>query len=291
MPEILSYEPMLPLNTDYRFVFIVIGVGGTGSQLVPHLARAIYSDSKKNGDIPCHQLILADADFVEEKNILRQNFFKSDIGRNKAEVMALKISSVFNLEVESYSQFIESHKTLDRLLHPYLSKGYTPFIIGCVDTNAVRVMLHDYVNNYKHPTINKNRVIFYLDAGNEEFAGQVVLGVRVNDSNKIQSPKSSSNFNYSSYNLPTVVDLYPDILESEDKFVSDLSCAERVVSNPQAADVNLEAANQLYKIISNCLRGKLDYHHVTFDTILGNSRTVHLTESYVKWQLKLLRSK
>ena len=57
-----------------------------------------------------------------------------------------------------------------------------------------------------------------------------------------------------------------------------MSCAELAVSNPQSPAVNLEAATQMYKIISNCISvGSISYHHVVFNTLWGNSSTTFNT--------------
>mgnify|MGYP002603657289 CR=1 FL=1 len=61
---------------------IVIGAGGTGGYVVPHLYRIGFSSE--------HQIriVVCDGDVVEEKNLIRQNFVHQDIGRNKAQVLA-----------------------------------------------------------------------------------------------------------------------------------------------------------------------------------------------------------
>ena len=64
---------------------IVLGAGGTGGYLIPHLYRIAFADDKRN-----YRIIICDGDIVEPKNLIRQNFVKQDIGRNKAAVLYRK---------------------------------------------------------------------------------------------------------------------------------------------------------------------------------------------------------
>ena len=57
---------------------ILIGAGGTGGYIAPHLYRIAYASGRKV------QIIIADGDIVEKKNLIRQNFADCDIGKNKA---------------------------------------------------------------------------------------------------------------------------------------------------------------------------------------------------------------
>ena len=56
---------------------IIVGAGGTGGWLASFLHR-IKDD---------HVVTIIDADIVEEKNLIRQNFNFNDINKNKAEVI------------------------------------------------------------------------------------------------------------------------------------------------------------------------------------------------------------
>ena len=68
--------------------FIVVGAGGTGGYLIRDLARLIGTFNLQNNmDM---SIIVIDGDKVEPKNLIRQNFIKSDLGKYKAEVMAAR---------------------------------------------------------------------------------------------------------------------------------------------------------------------------------------------------------
>lgn len=61
---------------------IMLGAGGTGAHIAPHLYRLLYAL-----DRPV-KFIICDGDKVEEKNLVRQNFTEADLGENKAKVVA-----------------------------------------------------------------------------------------------------------------------------------------------------------------------------------------------------------
>lgn len=62
---------------------VVIGCGGTGSWLIPPLARIAGG----------RQMVLIDGDKVSDSNIVRQNFLPSEIAQNKADVLGLAVTS------------------------------------------------------------------------------------------------------------------------------------------------------------------------------------------------------
>src|SRR5689334_12683438 len=75
----------------------LIGCGGIGSWLAPHLARI----TKLLQEVHQINVKLAfwDYDAVEEKNIFRQNFCEAEIGINKAETLARRYGTAWGLEI------------------------------------------------------------------------------------------------------------------------------------------------------------------------------------------------
>src|SRR5215471_13409097 len=71
---------------------VLVGCGGTGGFLAESLARLLVGC--KRG-----ALFLVDPDRVEPRNIGRQTFQRTDVGRFKAEVMAEHLSRQFDREV------------------------------------------------------------------------------------------------------------------------------------------------------------------------------------------------
>lgn len=96
---------------------IVLGAGGTGGYLIPHLYRIAFADDKRN-----YRIIICDGDIVEPKNLIRQNFVKQDIGRNKAAVLAERYSGAFGIKCEYIPEYIESEGCLKGLVRPDFKK-------------------------------------------------------------------------------------------------------------------------------------------------------------------------
>ena len=231
---------------------VMIGAGGTGGHVAPHLYRMLHSLER-----PC-RFIIIDGDIVEEKNLLRQNFTAADLGRNKAQVLAERYSAVFGMPCEYIPEYMEDEERLARLVRPaYLQNGIgfcngrmyadtcyeLVILIGCVDNNKSR-QLCDRVFRSVTPLV-------YIDAGNGEYTGQVVCGVRAGK-RTVFKPVGS---------------LYPDILEDEDKYPSELSCEEMAVSSPQSMAANLTAATTVVGYVYNIVvRGVLHTRSVHFST-------------------------
>ena len=181
---------------------VVLGAGGTGGYLIPHLYRIAFADSART-----YRIIICDGDIVEKKNLVRQNFVKQDIGRNKAAVLAERYAGAFGIECEYIPEYIENEARLKGLVRPDFRKSYwnntaetqRVILIGCVDNNKSRALCHKVF----YETEN----LIYIDSGNGESTGQVVCGVRQNGRTTYKPVGS----------------LYPDVLECTDKLPTELS--------------------------------------------------------------------
>ena len=67
----------------------MIGAGGTGGHIAPHLYRLLYALERPV------QFVICDGDIVEEKNLVRQNFTKADLGLNKAQCLITRVNNFF----------------------------------------------------------------------------------------------------------------------------------------------------------------------------------------------------
>lgn len=229
---------------------LMLGAGGTGGHIAPHLYRLLHAL-----DRPV-KVIIADGDIVEEKNLVRQNFIASDLGRNKAQVLAERYATAFGMEAHYIPEFIENEDKLAELVRsgvyptgPYSSqrsKGLS-ILIGAVDNNRSRQLCHQ--------VFQKADNLIYIDSGNGEYTGQVVCGIRCHGLTYYKS----------------VGDIYPDILEDSDKFPTELSCAEASLSAPQSIVANIMAATAVVSYVYNILvLGNIEVRSVTFSTKLVN---------------------
>ncbi|MFP7442573.1 MULTISPECIES: thiamine biosynthesis protein ThiF [Bacillus] len=258
---------------QYKEIYPLIcqlGTGGTGGYLVQHIAQ-LLSTSKIRA-----AYVIADPDVIEEKNLGNQLFLPNEVGLKKADVLARRYSAAYDLDIGSYSEkYIETTQDLRNLFSvEYLETGdrsyntlYLPIIIGTVDNNFTRKVMHDLFKQLN--------TCIYIDAGNENatvpkdwqqrpkeqwneeelaafqnsgWSGQVVTGV---------------NLNF--FKQAPVAEVFPDILNDQDEIrPSELSCTELTASEPQRLIVNKFAALAVLNVLTQLIEDKIISSHITF---------------------------
>ena len=243
----------MKFSTTRPVKIVMLGAGGTGGHIAPHLYRLLYAL-----DRPV-RFIICDGDIVEQKNLVRQNFTPADLGENKAKVLAERYANVFGMETEYVPNFIENEEALRKLIKPQqwqVGNYYNSpvikeqiILIGAVDNNKSRQMCHR--------VFYESEELVYIDSGNGEHTGQVVCGIR-SGKRTFYRPIGAA---------------YPDVLKDTDKFPTELSCAEASVSAPQSIAANITAATIVVDMIYNILtQGESRVRQVTFATKSVNIR-------------------
>lgn len=277
----LALQPTYTLDVQVKKAkhWIIIGAGGNGGYLIPNLLRQISLQNRflKIENKPGHTITIIDADSVEDKNLTRQNFLPRDVGHNKAEVMANRYGMAFGLEVNYIPEYLDGAKMLKEIIG---GSGNIPIVVGAVDNNKTRAIVYE--------VFKEKKGMFWLDAGNEEWAGQVVVGYNAGKA------VDKSNKEPHLFNLPSVADIYPEILEATDKLPHELSCAERAVSNPQNIQTNQNAANLMMNFANTILTADarngygLKAHAVAFNTAIpAFTTTLNKYASLVKEEAKV----
>lgn len=247
-------------STNRPVKVVMLGAGGTGAHIAPHLYRLLYALERPV------KFIICDGDKVEPKNLVRQNFTQADLGENKARVIAERYSDVFGLETSYIPRFIENAGQLEELLRPkvfrefyrntqtggkWVSESELVILIGAVDNNKSRKLCHE--------VFLRARDLIYIDSGNGEYTGQIVCGIR-RAGKTIYKPVGM---------------LYPEVNSPEDLFPTEVSCAEASVSAPQTIVANLMAATAVVTMIYNILvMGRNTVQQTTFSTKSVNIRSV-----------------
>lgn len=219
---------------ERTFHVIVVGSGGTGTYFLKEFSRFI-----QGGHRAVSKLTIIDGDTVEEKNMERQSFAPEDVGFNKAAVMADVLSSAFELNWESYSEYLTELEQLDEIVGKGSSR--TPLIVGCVDNHACRMLLEEF--------FSKKDNVIYLDSANEFSTGESVFAYKKNG--KVVSPCRSY--------------YYPEIAKKDNKAVTEMSCEELNNVAPQHIATNMTAGNILLKEVCSILSGTPHPGMVTFD--------------------------
>lgn len=242
---------------------IVVGCGGNGSHLVPNLARLI---STLNNDDKEYSIVLIDGDDVEEKNLIRQHFISTDIGMNKAEALAKRYSTAFNVDIGHVPE--------------YLTKANLPDILGGGGSPQLFVTCTDNLKSRKLISEQSNHL--WVDMGNEETSGQVTFSYMINR-------RWGTNYitNNSSFPVPHVFEIFPDYEKraKKEKPIEELSCAEMAEAAPeQVGFVNATCATLAMNYIHALLTQRPIKNHMTYLSIDNAFEHRPMSESTVhRW--------
>lgn len=132
--------------TNRDWAVYVVGCGGTGSFVAEGLAHILNKKVK---------IVLVDHDRVEERNIIRQNFYPSEIDEVKSVALARRLSQRYERPI-AYSTFPIELTNLK----------YSGLLLGCVDNGIAR----------KHIAGRADRLAWWIDAGNGLNFGQILIG-------------------------------------------------------------------------------------------------------------------
>ena len=172
-------------------------------------------------------LTFVDPDVVEPKNLGRQNFAPAEVGRNKAEVLAWRYNLAFGLAIRARAMRFDEAKL------PLPNYRSWALIVGAVDNAAARASIAEVVR-LDHVRHADRHAWWWLDGGNEEHAGRVILG----DREDLTAPEISPLGFCAGLPLPSVV--APELVESPEaaEAPEPESCAELAVRDAQSLMIN-----------------------------------------------------
>ncbi len=200
-------EPLL----QHQVKVALVGAGGTGSQMLTGLARldSAMRAMEHPGGL---SVTVYDPDVVTRSNVGRQLFSPADIGQAKATVLVHRINCWYGLDW---------HAVTARFAFPalygmtdagtvYQTVEIPQIVISCVDTASSRREIYKIVGRINTP------VYYWLDCGNRQRDGQVVLGefnAWVSGTPYARAKKDHQKRPPKPVRLPHVVDLYTDLLD------------------------------------------------------------------------------
>jgi PRTRC genetic system ThiF family protein len=236
---------------------LVVGCGGTGGWVVPHLARLLKS-------LGVGSLALADGDVVEPKNLTRQNFVQADLGENKAVVLAKRYSGAFGVPIRAIPGMLEDVRGLVR--------QQPQILVGCVDGHATRRAMAEYFACAFECA--------WIDSGNESVAGQVICGYN--------AARMRDGFLASSEVVSVAMPAISQLLDLPVGPEARPSCADMRELTEQVSTVNIQAAciiaNFCRLILEDVKRTLLrqsvkglDHHGIYFNVRTGSFRTLFNT--------------
>lgn len=246
--------------------FIVVGAGGTGSFVVPALARLIFELKQQQNRSA--EMLIVDPDVVEANNIPRSNFCFAEVGRFKAQTLAERISTAWGIETGFSCEKFDVEKHLKSSNSDY--RGLT-VIVGCVDNYLARREMHRALDEFKN-YVDQSR-IWWIDGGNGRSSGQVLLG----STTKRLKPEQYFTGTSICRALPAPSLQHPDLLEPEKvEARGDASCPERVRLGEQGLNVNQRVAIEMAEMLTGMfLMGSLRRFASYFDLESGTSRSAY----------------
>ena len=243
----------------------LIGCGGIGSWLAPHLAR-ITKLLQEFRHINV-RLAFWDYDAVEEKNIFRQNFCEAEIGMNKAETLARRYGTAWGLEIVALPVSFSTDAMYRNNLGDRYGDSGLPVFITCVDNNKPRLDVAKVCSQY---------LGWWLDCGNLTTAGQVSVGRGL-------PPRELSPLRFPSMTtwtpLPTVQ--FPGILQKEVEThkeaidYSGMSCVDIALVDEQGLSINHVIASTASAMLMKLLVTKDLRHHCSYVSIDSGTTFVY----------------
>jgi len=224
-----------------------IGAGGTGSALVPLLARLISSERGLT-----FEYLIVDGDRVTISNIIRQNFIKTDIGKPKAEVLTQRYGSAFGVNLSCIPKYYDEAVAEKVKLNDF------DIVVGCVDNNKTRAFISTQLSK-----LDRHNRPTYIDSGNELIGGQTFIQGKLNDS----------------YYGPKLLEVYPEIANQDNK--SERSCTEDLANGTQRLTTNQTAAVFLFNVIDQFIHNvRIPYYELNWTT--SNTVSKKFLDDWVK---------
>lgn len=252
---------------------IQVGCGGTGSHLLPNILQYACSAAKKDKIRP-PEVVVIDGDTVEDKNLVRQRFSSTDLGSNKAEALARRYSSVFEIKIKAYGQFLRTASELSKLIDTHVLSSGPIILLGAVDNHRARAIIWEAFHSVK------NREVWWVDAGNEAMHGQVVAACR-NVKTRGQTPWNQAKIGSSIFpvELPTFFDVFPEefLIIGGTPEVPQNDCARVAEADPQTIQANMMSAQCATNMLIQILEGDVQTMSMNFDAKIGQIKAQVLT--------------
>lgn len=144
--------------------YLMVGAGGTGSHLLPAMLPYLRSYHGNRGEE--YQVVIADGDIFESKNLTRQIFPDNLVTVNKAEAMLRMYNGH---PIIAVSRYLGAGDVRDMIQDGDI-------VLICADNFSVRSLIIDHVQTLDNAVV--------INAGNEYHDGNVQLWVRQDGENK-----------------------------------------------------------------------------------------------------------
>ena len=201
------YLPDDVISGIHGMKIIVIGAGGTGSHFIKQLAR--LNMALKGLGRPGLNVVVYDDDIIDKNTPLRTIY--SPYSEQKYKAIEV---------VEMVNQFYDCNFKFEK--EYYIGESIISYqstiFATCVDSISSRKAIYQSIRKIK-----SSRGIYWMDFGNEDYFGQVVLG----SIGKVDQPEPGKG-NKNLKKLKCVTDIYPGYLDGEDDNADSCSVADAI---------------------------------------------------------------
>lgn len=219
----------------------LIGVGGTGSQVLTGLARMNHALNELG-----HaglQVTLWDDDTVEQPNLGRQLFAECELGQFKTVALMNRTNRFFGTDWKAQTIKFEKD-TLGRL--PEQASG--TMFISCVDTVSARFGIADILTELKSERHHRDHPKYWMDFGNSQYWGQVILS-------SIGTIKQPTSEKYETVaDLPFVTDEFGELMKQSESDDNTPSCSLAEALEKQDLFINATLAQVGCSLLWNLFR-------------------------------------
>lgn len=220
----IHYTDKYLLKPYHPVTIFVVGAGGTGSQVITNLARMDIA-LQALGHPGLHVTVF-DPDIITEANIGRQLFSPAELGQNKAMAIVTRINRFFG------STWVAEGSHYPLRTPDKESPKLANIIITCTDNVRSRLDLWRFLKGFREINISNEKVpIYWMDFGNAQTTGQVIIG---NIRNKITQPTSGEYMPVPKMNVITEEVKYSTVKEKD----SGPSCSLAQALNKQDLFIN-----------------------------------------------------
>ena len=224
----------------------VVGAGGTGSAVLPSLARLHHAmlELGHPGGIDC---TVFDDDRVSATNVGRQGFYPNDVGEFKASLIVNRLNALMGTNWRAETRRFTASESVHNV----------DLVIGCVDTRAARRAIVGAAQGAN---------VYYLDCGNDTDRGQVVIGQLLSKAEAKRRPER----------LPHVGELFPDLIDARlDAKDETPSCSMADALRKQSLVINQAIAVQAFNLLWTMFRtGAVPFSGVFVNLATGRTNPI-----------------
>lgn len=268
----------LVLPVSKKTHLFLIGCGGTGSWLAPHIIRIAKLLTELQEQV---SITFWDYDTVEAKNIYRQNFCSAETGMNKAAALAHRYGLAWGIPVHVIEEpFASKHGALSESLGRFYRGDANVVFVTCVDRNAARQEVAKVCKNYS---------AWWVDTGNLKTYGQVSVGRELfeKEPSPLRLPSVTTWTPPPSQQFPTIMSNVKEDAQPVD--YTNMSCADLALVDEQGISINHSIASVAASMLVRMLVTKDLRYHCAYVSLEAGTQFMYNSPRILKKHLKVAK--